>query len=66
MDLNEAAVKLEVQKRRIYDITNVLEGIDLITKTVKNKVKWIGGNIEDLDYLKTNAVIYSQFDQNGS
>ena len=66
MDLNEAAVKLEVQKRRIYDITNVLEGIDLITKTVKNKVKWIGGNIEDLDYLKTNTAIYSQFDQNGS
>jgi|TARA_B110001450_G_C17624729_1_gene482674 transcription factor E2F3 len=48
-----AAVELEVQKRRIYDITNVLEGIELICKTIKNKVKWVGGNIDDLDYLRT-------------
>lgn len=48
-----AAVELDVQKRRIYDITNVLEGIDLICKTIKNKVKWIGGNIDDFDYLRT-------------
>ena len=66
VDLNKASESLKVQKRRIYDITNVLEGIDLITKTVKNKVKWIGGNIEYLDYLKTDAEIYSQFEQNGS
>ncbi len=30
------------QKRRIYDITNVLEGIGLIEKQNKNSVKWIG------------------------
>lgn len=29
-----------MQKRRIYDITNVLEGIGLIEKTVKNRIKW--------------------------
>ena len=42
VDLNEAAVKLAVQKRRIYDITNVLEGIGLIEKTIKNKIRWKG------------------------
>jgi hypothetical protein len=30
---------LEVQKRRIYDITNVLEGIGLIEKTFKNTIR---------------------------
>jgi len=28
------------QKRRIYDITNVLEGIGLIEKKTKNQVRW--------------------------
>ncbi|OUS44845.1 E2F/DP family winged-helix DNA-binding domain-domain-containing protein, partial [Ostreococcus tauri] len=40
LDLNEAARTLNVQKRRIYDITNVLEGIGLIAKTSKNTVTW--------------------------
>jgi transcription factor E2F3 len=40
LDLNEAAQILETQKRRVYDITNVLEGIGLIEKKSKNKIKW--------------------------
>lgn len=40
IDLNEASTKLEVQKRRIYDITNVLEGIGLIEKKSKNIIQW--------------------------
>lgn len=40
VDLNEAAEQLGVQKRRIYDITNVLEGIGLIEKKSKNNVHW--------------------------
>ena len=33
----------QVQKRRIYDITNVLEGINLIEKKSKNNIQWKGG-----------------------
>ncbi|KAI4499552.1 hypothetical protein M0802_005448 [Mischocyttarus mexicanus] len=43
LDLKVAADILEVrQKRRIYDITNVLEGIGLIEKRSKNSIQWKG------------------------
>ena len=45
IDLNEAVYQLNVQKRRIYDITNVLEGIGYIKKSQKNKIQMI--NQED-------------------
>ena len=37
----------QVQKRRIYDITNVLEGIGLIEKKLKNNIQWKGGTSAD-------------------
>ena len=41
--VSQAADTLNVrQKRRIYDITNVLEGIGLIEKRNKNCIKWKG------------------------
>ncbi|XP_006020669.1 transcription factor E2F5 [Alligator sinensis] len=41
--VQQAADTLAVrQKRRIYDITNVLEGIDLIEKKSKNSIQWKG------------------------
>ncbi|WIA09095.1 hypothetical protein OEZ85_008508 [Tetradesmus obliquus] len=40
LDLNHAADMLQVQKRRIYDITNVLEGVGLIEKKSKNNIIW--------------------------
>uniref|UniRef100_A0A4W4F688 THAP-type domain-containing protein n=1 Tax=Electrophorus electricus TaxID=8005 RepID=A0A4W4F688_ELEEL len=42
LDLNEASQKLGTRKRRVYDITNVLDGIKLITKKSKNKIQWVG------------------------
>ncbi|VVD02378.1 unnamed protein product [Leptidea sinapis] len=43
-----ASEKLAVrQKRRIYDITNVLEGIGLIEKKSKNSIQW-----KHLHYIK--------------
>nr|XP_023698232.1 transcription factor E2F2 isoform X2 [Paramormyrops kingsleyae] len=43
LDLNWATEVLEVQKRRIYDITNVLEGVQLIRKKSKNNIQWLVG-----------------------
>ncbi|XP_027856452.1 transcription factor E2F2 isoform X1 [Xiphophorus couchianus] len=45
LDLNWATEVLEVQKRRIYDITNVLEGVQLIRKKSKNNIQWLMGNV---------------------
>lgn len=45
---------LKVQKRRIYDITNVLEGIGLIEKSIKNQITWTGGEIDDLELFLEN------------
>lgn len=48
VDLNKASEMLDVQKRRIYDITNVLEGIGLVEKKSKNMVHWCGAQYHDL------------------
>jgi hypothetical protein len=48
VDLNKASIGLGVQKRRIYDITNVLEGIGLVEKKSKNTVHWCGAKNHDL------------------
>ncbi|NXQ75799.1 E2F6 factor, partial [Quiscalus mexicanus] len=48
LDLNEVATTLGVRKRRVYDITNVLDGIDLIQKRSKNHIQWIGNNLDQL------------------
>ncbi|KAF4801080.1 E2F transcription factor 6 [Turdus rufiventris] len=48
LDLNEVATTLGVRKRRVYDITNVLDGIDLIQKRSKNLIQWIGNNLDQV------------------
>ncbi len=47
LDLNQAVTLLKVKKRRIYDITNVLEGIGLIEKGGKNYIRWNGIDSRD-------------------
>lgn len=56
LDLNLVAQELRVQKRRVYDVTNVLEGIQLVKKKSKNNIQWLGGSLtqhtgEDLTAL---------------
>lgn len=41
LDLNYACRILNVPKRRLYDVTNALEGAHLITKKMKNSVQWL-------------------------
>ncbi|XP_076136270.1 transcription factor E2F3-like isoform X1 [Alosa pseudoharengus] len=47
VDLNWAAETLSVQKRRLYDITNVLEGVHLVKKKSKNNIQWMGCNLSE-------------------
>ncbi|XP_028939597.1 transcription factor E2F6 [Antrostomus carolinensis] len=48
LDLNEVATTLGVRKRRVYDITNVLDGIHLIQKRSKNLIQWVGSNLDQV------------------
>ena len=56
LDLNEAAGALGVQKRRIYDITNVLEGLGIVTKKSKNYVVCKRENVGGLRYPAQRSV----------
>ncbi|XP_026155224.1 transcription factor E2F3 [Mastacembelus armatus] len=45
LDLNVVTQILNAPKRRVYDVTNVLEGVKLIKKKSKNFVEWVGGEV---------------------
>lgn len=55
VDLNIASETLEVQKRRIYDITNVLEGIGILEKKSKNNIQW-RGSPRGVDFFDTSGI----------
>ncbi|KAL7405857.1 hypothetical protein ABVT39_008807 [Epinephelus coioides] len=58
LDLKDAVKLLAVaQKRRIYDITNVLEGVGLIVKISKSVVKWKGAVPGETAHMLTNRVM---------
>ncbi|XP_037533004.1 transcription factor E2F3 [Nematolebias whitei] len=59
LDLNLAAETLQVQKRRLYDITNVLEGIHLIKKKSKNNIQWMGCSLLEVEGALSQRQILS-------
>jgi transcription factor E2F3 len=44
ININDLVNELEVKKRRIYDITNVLQGIGYLQKSGKNEIIWTKTN----------------------
>ncbi|EJW05116.1 hypothetical protein EDEG_00786 [Edhazardia aedis USNM 41457] len=42
IDLNYASETLKVHKRRLYDVTNILEGLQLVERVTTNTFRWIG------------------------
>ena len=38
VDLNQAAIEMNIGKRRLYDIKNVLEGFGMVKKIKKNMI----------------------------
>ncbi|CAF99504.1 unnamed protein product, partial [Tetraodon nigroviridis] len=56
VDLNAIAQALSVPKRRLYDVTNVLEGIALTRKTSKNHIEWLGTRCGALSLEVTNLI----------
>ncbi|CAN7939513.1 unnamed protein product [Ixodes hexagonus] len=42
VSLDEVAKHLGVERRRVYDIVNVLESVGMVTKEAKNKYRWFG------------------------
>lgn len=54
VSLDEVAKHLGVERRRVYDIVNVLESVGMVTKEAKNKYRWFGKGalLETLPKLK--------------
>ncbi|XP_015224582.1 PREDICTED: transcription factor E2F3-like [Cyprinodon variegatus] len=57
LDLNLASSVLGVHKRRLYDIINVLEGINLIERIYKNHYKWLGAPMDEGVIIGLRALV---------
>jgi len=58
IDLYDVEKTLGIARRRIYDVINVLSGINLVEKCGKSRVKWIGSSQcqEDLSSRMNNEL----------
>ena len=55
ININELVKELGVKKRRIYDITNVLQGIGYIEKKGKNEIIWIKNHLFNKKEMKIKS-----------
>jgi len=57
--VDHAAVDLGVERRRIYDVVNILESVSLVTKKQKNTYSWMGmDHLDDMfGDLQAKAVL---------
>ncbi|XP_061422505.1 transcription factor E2F8-like [Lethenteron reissneri] len=57
VSLDHAASQLGVERRRIYDIVNVLESLELMSRVAKNRYSWHGRDslVRTLDDLEHEA-----------
>ena len=62
ISINELVEDLKVKKRRIYDITNVLQGIGYLEKKGKNEILWIKDN-NCINIQNPNNNIISSYSQ---
>ena len=66
ININELVKDLGVKKRRIYDITNVLQGIGYIEKKGKNEIIWIKNQIlnkKNMKIKKNSIKIINQINE---
>lgn len=54
VNINDLVNELSIKKRRIYDITNVLQGIGYIQKNCKNEISWVKTNVHQKKKTKKN------------
>uniref|UniRef100_A0A3Q3LB02 THAP-type domain-containing protein n=1 Tax=Labrus bergylta TaxID=56723 RepID=A0A3Q3LB02_9LABR len=45
LDLNRTMLTLETSSFRVWEITCVLQGINLVEKMPRNRIRWIGGDL---------------------
>lgn len=56
ININDLVEQLTVKKRRIYDITNVLQGIGYIEKKGKNEISWVKSELNKKSKSKSEIL----------